>query len=130
MIEELQDNTGTIRAEVQKTLDRLREDSMILNRVRTDLEAMREQLEECQYAKTRRDIAKKLHEIVASMQNVSGNEMLLSNQPKVNEAMQALTEIDEKTKEVVEISSLALRGTLWHLIDERCIFSETDLFPH
>lgn len=108
MIEVLQDNTGIIRAEVQKTLDRLRQAKMILNRILTELEAMREQLEECQYAKTRRDIAKKLREIVSSMQTVSGNEVLVSNQPNITKAMHALAGIDQKTKEVVEIATLAL----------------------
>jgi hypothetical protein len=108
MIEELQDNTGIIRAKVQKTLDRLRQAKMILNRIFTELEAMREQLDDCQYTKTRRDIAKKLREIVVSMQNVSGNEILVPNQQKVTQAMQALVEIDQKTKEVLEISSRAL----------------------
>lgn len=108
MIEKLQDYTGTIRREVQKTLDRLRQSKMLLNRILTELESMREQLEECQYAKTRRDIGKKLREIVASMQNVSGNEISMSDQEKVTKAMHALANIDEKTKEVVEIASLAL----------------------
>lgn len=108
MIEELQDNTGNIRAEVQQTLDRLRQAQMILSKVLVELEAMRDQLEECQYAKTRRDIAKKLRESVVSMQNVSGHGLLVSKQQNVTKAMHALAEIDRKTKEVVEIASLAL----------------------
>ena len=108
MIEKLQDNTGVIRAEVQRTLDRLRQAKMILNRILTELEVMREQLEECQYAKTRRDIARKLREVVTSMQNVSEGDILVSDQQKVTKAMHALAEIDQKTREVVEIASLAL----------------------
>lgn len=107
MIEELQDKTVIIRAEVQKTLDRLRHAQMVLNRILIELDAMREQLEGCQYAKTRGDIARKLGEIVMSMQNVSGNGVLVQNQQKVSDAMHALAEIDQKTKEVVEIASLA-----------------------
>lgn len=107
VIEELQDNTGIIRAGVQKTLDRLHQAKMILNRILTELEVMRDQLEECQYAKTRKDIAKKLRGIVVSMQNLSGNEILVINQENVAKAMQALVEIDQKTEEIVEISSQA-----------------------
>lgn len=106
MIEELQDKTSIFRAEVQKTLDRLLQAKMILSRILTELEAIKDQLEECQFAKTRRDIARKLREIVESMQFVSGNEMLASDRQKVMEAMHALLKMNQKTEEVVEITSL------------------------
>lgn len=116
-VEELQGKTGIMRFEAEKSGDQLRQAQTVLDGVRNRLEVITEQLEECQYAKTRRDIAKRLREIVVSIQGISDRQVLWLSQDKqkkrlwqkqdnVKRAMLALAEIDEKTAKVLEIATL------------------------
>ena len=106
MIEELQARMGHIRKEIEEKLDQLRAVQLVLHNIHTKLENIIWQLEECQYVETRKDIGRKLRSILNSICGLGEKEVLSLRGNQFAKAMCMLSEIDEKTKEVLEIARL------------------------
>lgn len=105
--EDVRQKIAAVRAETQQTLQSLRQTQIKMEMMCSKLERIKEQLEECQYAKTRGDIAERLRNIVLSIQGVSQSNGIAAGEQKVKEAIYALTEIDERNEEVLKILELA-----------------------
>ena len=110
IIEELQARTGVMRREIEEKLDQLRAVQLVLHNIHTKLENIIWQLEECQYLETRKDIGGKLRSILNSICGLGDKEVLSLRGDQYAKAMCSLLEIDEKTKEVLDIARLAQKS--------------------
>jgi hypothetical protein len=102
LVEALRVQTSIFRTAVQDNIDYIRKTKLCLDRTRLELTDTIRKLRECQYEETRR-LAIRLREVVTTIQAVPAQKALAIEPGQLRTAMQYLTDIDNRTVEVVKI---------------------------
>jgi hypothetical protein len=98
--------TSVFRSAVQDNINYIRQTKLCLDRTRLKLTDIIRTLHECQYGETRRSIAMRLRGVLTTMQAVPAKKLVASEPLQQAKAMQYLSEIDNRTREVVGILSV------------------------
>jgi chromosome segregation ATPase len=103
-VEALHKQTSILRTSVQDNIDFARQTKLALERTRLKLADIVQTLQDCQYEETRRLIAIRLREVLATIQAGSAKKAIEPEQ--LRKATQYLTDIDNKTVEVVRVLTM------------------------
>jgi hypothetical protein len=106
LVEGLNMQTSIFRSTVQDNINYIRQTKLCLDRTRLKLTDIIRTLHECQYEETRRSIAVRLRGVLTTMQAVPAKKLVASEPLQQAKAMQYLSEIDNRTREVVGILSV------------------------
>ena len=98
-----QDKSEAFRMESQTSLNELYVVQTVLDKTREKLRIIAKELHECRYEESRRGITGRLRDILGAIQNVP-QKVKSANTIDINRATRMLTEIDEKTEEVLHIA--------------------------
>ena len=99
----LQDRCADLRGESQTILDELLQARIVLSTIKMKTEAIASQLSECGYARTRREIAGKLREIIEGIQTAGKSEAIQYDDSGITHALGKLTRIEGRTHTVLMI---------------------------
>jgi hypothetical protein len=103
----LNTQTSIFRNTVQDNVDYMRQTKLCLDRTRLKLMDIIRKLHECQYEETRRSIAVRLREVLTTIQTVPTKKLVAIEPVQMSKAMKYLTDIDNRTGEVVKILTAA-----------------------
>lgn len=86
-------------------LDELLQARIVLSTTKMKIEAIASQLSECGYARTRREIAGKLREIIEGIQTAGKSKAIQHDDGGITDALGKLTQIEGRTHTVLMIMS-------------------------
>lgn len=102
-VNQLQDRGVQLQQESQTILDELLEARMMLSRMTLKVKSIAAELADCGYARTRREIAGKLREIVGGFQT-GGTKGRIAHDPKaICSVVSKLVSVEGRTRQVLRI---------------------------
>lgn len=96
-------------AESQRKFDELCVVQTVLDKINEKIRIMTKELHECRYEESRRGVAERLRDVMRTIQDVP-KEIKSANAKHIAKAIRELTEIDEKTEEVLHIAQLSTQA--------------------
>lgn len=99
----LQDGGEQLQRDSKIILDELLEASMMLSRMNMKVKYIASELADCGYARTRREIAEKLREIVEGFQVGSSNGRIAYDAHAVSNVVSELVSVEGRTRQVLAI---------------------------
>ena len=108
-VDEFQRKSETFRVESQASLNELYYVQTVLDKTREKLRIISKELHECRYEESRRGIAERLRDVLATIQSVP-QKVKSASMIHVKNATRMLTEIDEQTEEVLHIAKWSVQA--------------------
>lgn len=102
-VNRLQDRGEQLQLESQTILDELLEASMMLSRMTIKVKSIASELADCGYARTRREIAGKLREIVGGFQTSANKGRIAHDAKAVSSVVSKLVSVEGRTRQVMRI---------------------------
>lgn len=102
-VNRLQDRGEHLQLESQTILDELLEASMMLSRMTIKVKSIASELADCGYARTRREIAGKLREIVGGFQTSANKGRIAHDAKAVSSVVSKLVSVEGRTRQVMRI---------------------------
>lgn len=105
-VEAFDRKSKTLFAESQRKMDELYVVQIVLDKVHEKIRIISKGLHECRYAESRRGITERLRDVLRTIQDVP-KEIKSAKAKDISKATRELTEIDEKTEEILHIAQLS-----------------------
>ena len=108
-VDAYQEKSLRVRAESQGSLNTLYVIQTKMGNVQGKLRVMSKELHECRYEESRRGISRRLQDVMSVIQDVP-MEIKSASAKEIDKAVRELAQIDEKTREVLEIAELSAQA--------------------
>ena len=108
-VDTFHDKSLKFRAEAQGSLNTLYIIQTNMEKIQGKLRVISKELHECRYEASRRGISRRLQDVMSVIQDVP-MEIKSASAKEIDKAVRELIQIDEKTREVLEIAELSAQA--------------------